>query len=110
MVLLVVTFIQTAVGVFTTWKKAEAQVMRFPRAKFKKFSTEAEAWQFVRTNCGARTVSSGNNQSSTRAEAATSLQLQPPPGQIARTIEVYADGSCKNNGRANAKGGIGICA
>lgn len=34
-------------GVFRTWRECQAQVTGFNGAKFKKFSTEAEAWAFV---------------------------------------------------------------
>lgn len=34
-------------GVFPTWGECELQVKGFPGAKFKKFGTEAEAWDFV---------------------------------------------------------------
>ncbi|XP_025138154.3 ribonuclease H1 isoform X1 [Bubalus bubalis] len=35
-------------GVFLTWDECRAQVDRFPAARFKKFTTEEEAWAFVR--------------------------------------------------------------
>ncbi|NXN93388.1 RNH1 Ribonuclease, partial [Rhinopomastus cyanomelas] len=36
-------------GVYRTWAECQEQVNKFPSASFKKFSTEKEAWTFVRS-------------------------------------------------------------
>ena len=36
------------IGVFKTWDEAKRQVHKYPNAKHEKFSTEEEAWAFVR--------------------------------------------------------------
>ncbi|XP_072490410.1 ribonuclease H1-like isoform X2 [Notamacropus eugenii] len=70
-------------GVFPTWSECQAQVNRFPAARFKKFATEEEAWAFVRNTASP----------------------DHPTGDAA---VVYTDGCCSSNGRRKARAGIGV--
>jgi ribonuclease HI len=67
------------VGVFTTWASCNESVKGYKNALYKKFDTKEEAEQFIRPD----------------------ILFNPD-------YYVYTDGSCINNGRVNAKAGIGI--
>ncbi|KAM9316098.1 ribonuclease H1 [Gastrophryne carolinensis] len=40
-------------GVYNTWDECKEQVDRFPAARYKKFASEEEAWNFVQDTAGA---------------------------------------------------------
>ncbi|XP_053315852.1 ribonuclease H1-like [Spea bombifrons] len=56
-------------GVYNTWDECKAQVDRFPLARYKKFATENEAWEFVRD------TQEGPSQS---AQDVSATQSSPP--------------------------------
>ena len=68
-------------GVFTEWEECKREIHKKP--KYKKFGTRAEAEAF--------------HANGPYATAATEYE-----------VVVYTDGACRGNGRAGAKGGIGI--
>jgi ribonuclease HI len=91
-------------GVFTEWATTQAQVDKFPGAKFKSFATRAEAVQAFETGAprptGRRPAS--EKRSAPRLEvhtASVGLQIycdgacEPNPGNAGSGIAVYRDGS-----------------
>ena len=68
-------------GIFGTWEECKKNVIGYKGAIFKKFKNKIDALNF----------------------------LDPPTNQPSTNeINVYTDGSCLNNGKLNAKAGIGI--
>ena len=78
-------------GIYTMWTACHGAVTNFPNAKYKKFKTLREAIDFLEENSPTETE--------ILAEAGTPL----PPDYY-----VYTDGACSNNGRPNAKAGLGV--
>ena len=77
------------VGIFTNWNDCKESVIGFKNAKYKKFDTREEAAAFI------------EDYGKPAAE----------PDQKERfdaDYYVYTDGSCINNGKPDAKAGIGI--
>jgi ribonuclease HI len=73
-------------GIYMKWSDCRDQIQRFKGAKYKKFDTKEEAEEFMKEN-------ENYNQ---------------PLDELKADLFVYTDGSCINNGRKNAMGGIGI--
>ncbi len=74
-------------GVYRTWKECSDQVTGYNGAKFKKFSTKADADAFVKYGD----------------------VIRPKEVVDENTVIIYTDGSCINgNGSINAKAGVGI--
>lgn len=72
-------------GVYTTWSKCESLVKGFPKARYKKFSTENEAWEFVHRR---DTTSSDRKKltetvASTSKSTADSVPIQPLQSDLA---------------------------
>ena len=63
-------------AVVTTWKECEDAVRGFPGAKFKKFSSEKEAWDWINEK---------------------SVEVAVSPEKTFETISVYSDGACSGN-------------
>lgn len=73
-------------GVYKTWRECFKEIHKFKGAKYKKFDTHAEAQQFIKLH--------NSNQK----------ELD----DFIPDYYVYTDGSCFNNGKQNAKAGIGV--
>ncbi len=100
----------TKTGVFDTWAECSAAVKGAASAVYRKFATREEAEQFVKDNKPAlfqgRSVSRTSRTS--RASRSTSRAPKIPKSPKKADLYVYTDGSCINNGRPDAKAGIGI--
>jgi len=75
-------------GIFLTWVETQTQIKGFKGAVYKKFPTEAEAQTFIDINQSTQTLNT---------DAAPTYDYY-----------VYTDGSCINNGKPNAKAGMGV--
>lgn len=82
-------------GIFSTWDACNHSVKGYKNAAYKKFATKTEAEDFIR-DCHDKPVMSNQMEYVNR-------QLNMNPDYF-----VYTDGSCINNGKHNAKAGIGI--
>ena len=71
------------VGIFLNWNECKESINHFSNAIFKKFDTEIEAKQFISQNRKDENIKNVD-------------------------YFVYTDGACQNNGKLNAKAGIGI--
>tara|TARA_Y100000389_G_scaffold204259_1_gene255907 strand:- start:1177 stop:1806 length:630 start_codon:yes stop_codon:yes gene_type:complete len=71
-------------GIYKNWEDCEKQVKYFPNACYKKFKTLIEAKDYI-YNIRASPIEREGN-----------------------CLYIYTDGSCSNNGRENAKAGIGV--
>ena len=80
-------------GIFLSWAECNSQIKGFSGALYKKFDTRIEAEDFI---TGPKPVV---EPKPTRTKAAA---------DTAYDYYVYTDGSCSNNGKANAQAGIGI--
>ncbi|XP_038628058.1 ribonuclease H1 [Tachyglossus aculeatus] len=120
-------------GVYLTWNECKEQVDRFPAARFKKFGTEEEAWEFVRGRAGPSDPSGQESNREREEEPAEkrkresasdedeppSKHVKPEPSPepllgrdkfiyMGESAVVYTDGCCSSNGRRRARAGIGI--
>ena len=79
-------------GIFTNWIECSQSVKGYKNAVHKKFDTKEEADIFIQSN-----------QSRKNKEEESFVNAEFIPDYY-----VYTDGSCSNNGKNNAKAGIGI--
>ena len=83
-------------GVYKDWNLAAEQIKDVKGPKYKKFSTRAEAEEFVRSG----------GKSSTTAEQPSAKK--PKKSQGDNFILVYTDGSSRGNGKKGALAGVGV--
>jgi ribonuclease HI len=69
------------IGIFTNWNECKLSIYNYKQAIYRKFDTESEAIDFIQ---------------------------QYSDNDFIPDYYVYTDGACYNNGKANAKAGIGI--
>ena len=81
-------------GIFNTWDECCENVKGYKNAKYKKFTKLDEAKEFVKF--GFIMPDDENHD------------LTKPEVYDENVINVYTDGSCINNGKSDAKAGIGI--
>ena len=101
----------------------EQQIKGFPKARFKKFSTEAEADAFVKygtANPTTAAIAAKNAASSTsqtiplgvdKTTYMTRKLGKQNAGDVVDESEweiVYTDGACQGNGKVGAIAGIGV--
>ncbi|XP_051832011.1 ribonuclease H1 isoform X1 [Antechinus flavipes] len=123
------------IGVFPTWSECQAQVNRFPAARFKKFATEDEAWAFVRNTSSPDHSAEQKKECNTqdhkmkpkKRPCESSDEEEEPCSKLAKqntdsvpslsknifsymgdAAIVYTDGCCSSNGRRKARAGIGV--
>lgn len=90
------------VGVFNSWTTCKKNVIGFKGAKFKKFDTEKEAFEFIDT-------ASRLNINLTKDAVVNIETVRKHSDEDNNDVEyVYTDGGCINNGKPNASAGIGI--
>ncbi|XP_064616282.1 ribonuclease H1-like [Liolophura sinensis] len=73
-------------GVYQTWAQCQEQVAKFTGAKFRKFSTEAEAWEFVNEDAG---MSSSNSYSQGSVLGSSDNGLQFKIQAIMSTMNLF---------------------
>ncbi|XP_074059358.1 ribonuclease H1-like [Macrotis lagotis] len=119
-------------GVFPTWSECQAQVNRFPVARFKKFATEDEAWAFVQDTSSPEPTTEQTKKCNTEdpkvkpnKRPCESSDEDEPCKKIAKqdsepllskdkfsymgdATVVYIDGCCSSNGKRKARAGIGV--
>ncbi|ESO05691.1 hypothetical protein HELRODRAFT_156844 [Helobdella robusta] len=97
-------------GLFSSWQtraECEKQVKGFPNAKYKKFPTEAEANAFLneaQTGSSKRPMQSDSQSNSKRIK----LDTKDVEMKSGDRVVVYTDGCCHNNGKCNARAGLGV--
>ncbi|KAK7058660.1 hypothetical protein VNI00_002296 [Paramarasmius palmivorus] len=102
-------------GIYLTWAECEAQVKGFANAKYKKFSTEEEAGEYLKTlhksenasssAAGKKRPSESANEGPSPKKAKLVLDQQP---EKEGDIVVYCDGASKGNGTDGAIAGLGV--
>lgn len=112
-------------GVYTDWDEVSELLKGSKGPKYKGFKTEAEAQDFVRANI--LSFKAGAKPTDVKVEAKAKVeahrkletkatvegtgkrppQKQPAASRTSPTI-VYSDGSCLNNGKPNARAGLGV--
>lgn len=115
----------TPVGIFTDWADAQEAITGVKGPKFKKFSTRAEAVEFVRTFGGAAGMealkASGEWDKKDDAlnieeeaddddliGAQLNVQTMPSGETSASVVTIYTDGSSRGNGKVGARAGLGV--
>lgn len=89
-------------GIYVTWKDCEKQVKGFKGAVFKKFENKQLAQDFMSDFMNHQT-----NLNRNTPEINNEITL-PSNFTYNKINYVYTDGSCVNNGKENAKAGMGI--
>ena len=84
-------------GIYTSWSQCFDAISKYSNAKYKKFASLEKAHEFI-TKYGNE-----NTQSKSETETINDSQIT-----MLCDYYVYTDGACSNNGRQNAKAGIGI--
>lgn len=84
------------IGVYTSWKDCQQNVLHYPNAKFKKFDTQEEADVFIETY---QQIEQPTKKKDT---------LKEKKSHVSETHYVYTDGACANNGKSNASAGAGV--
>jgi len=97
-------------GIFNTWNECSDSVKGYKNAKYKKFNTNEEAVDFIKTN----NKNTDDIIIIKKVTPITSFFNIITPNEKEDVIEfvpdyyVYTDGACSNNGRDNAIAGIGV--
>ena len=83
-------------GIFETWKECSSSIFKYKGAIYKKFESLQEAEQFISLY--------------KEISLQTNVKNEEKKSQHESIIDyyVYTDGACVNNGKVNAKAGIGI--
>ena len=84
-------------GIYHTWEECENEIKGFSGSKYKKFTNKKEADYYLKYGILLDEDKNYNNSSPNSSDT-----------KNLKTLYIYTDGSCINNGKVNAKGGIGI--
>ncbi|KAH7270569.1 ribonuclease H-like domain-containing protein, partial [Fusarium redolens] len=120
-------------GIYATWDEAQPQVIEVAGPKYKRFTTQEDAEQFIRENassetCRALGISRGQDSSQEYTGAAfepveTSTKrakAEPTPAPKAapraepsceesgNLLKIWTDGSSLANGQADSRAGLGV--
>lgn len=85
-------------GIYSTWDECQSQVKGFSGAKFKKFRTLKEAELFIDP--------SKNIEGNVTVKITQKTEIKS--ASVKGDYCVYTDGSCINNGKNNARAGLGV--
>lgn len=88
------------IGLYNNWTDCNKQVYKFSNAIYKKFNTKEESTTFITNN-------RVHVKSPIKLITNNRVHVKSPINAI-QAYYVYTDGSCHNNGKANAIAGIGI--
>ena len=83
-------------GIVSTWAECESYVKGYKGARFKKFTSERDADEYLRSHVGETTV--GHIDKEDLAVCTQDKEI----------LYVYTDGSCRFNGTSKAVCGIGL--
>lgn len=104
-------------GVFKDWKTCQEQIIKFPNAKFKKFTTMIDAEKFVKFGFASLTDSVKDKSEKIvgrKRKSKGTEEVQDNKKQRSEDVEeilpiVYTDGACSNNQQqGSARAGYGI--
>jgi ribonuclease HI len=94
------------IGVFLNWAECKESVLGYGGAIYKKFDTREKAEEFIETRgiieMKSPFTSPFTSQSTPQSTSQSTSQSTEPD------YYVYTDGACTNNGKVNARAGIGI--
>ena len=102
-------------GVYTDWDTASEQIKNVKGPKYKRFTTRAEAEEFVKSGgIGGKTVKKETKSSVVVTEpAAKKLKTHTQSSSNSVTLndkvlKVWTDGSSLGNGKHGARAGVGV--
>lgn len=111
-------------GIFNSWLQCKKQINAYSNAVYQGFDTESEAIEYFEKNKSPTdkietkkrkideiedsSSSSEDDKDSDYHEESGEDEEKKSKKKKIKKINVYTDGSCLNNGKENAKGGIGI--
>jgi len=93
-------------GIFSSWTKCNESIKGFPKAKYKKFTTIDQAEDFIK--CYQETIRQSPTKILFSPIRPNMVYWGGEGDSFVADYYVYTDGGCSNNGRENAKAGIGI--
>ncbi|XP_069462129.1 ribonuclease H1-like [Ambystoma mexicanum] len=98
-------------GVYHSWEDCSEQVNQYSNARYKKFYSSQEAWDFVsEAESSSAGTSYGYEGSYYEPSSSSSSEEEyyTPPVKYRKSAVVYTDGCCASNGRSGAHAGIGV--
>jgi len=95
----------TPPGIYRTWEDCKKAINGFTKAKFKKFNTELEAEDFIKSNSDSVPQQLQPQQTQQQTQKQTQQNINT---NDITDYYVYTDGSCSKNGSIRAKAGMGI--
>jgi len=108
------------IGIFDSWNECKNNTDSFKGAIFKKFNSKEDAEKFILDNTATEISNKPTIEyNNIKLEGTNAFDILMKPKLNKKIIEiedslfkpdyyVYTDGSCSNNGKADAKAGIGI--
>lgn len=102
-------------GIYKSWEECKKQIDFFSGAKYKKFSNRDEAEYYLKHGPSLNNIQKKNEDITNNSIKHTSIKKQSiislkhiKTDTQSQFIYIYTDGSCRNNGKKNATGGVGI--
>lgn len=87
-------------AVYESWTECELNVRGYPNAQYKKFTDKQDALKYVK--------SGKNKKINTNTSNLLNKQLVSDNYDFNLCVNIYTDGSCKNNGKSNSVAGCGV--
>ena len=95
-------------GIYLTWSECQSQITKFSEAIYKKFNNQQQAKYFLKYGKETpKSIPKNNKEINIDINSRKKFNT-PEKEQILNTLYIYTDGSCINNGKKNARGGIGV--
>lgn len=95
-------------GIYSTWAECQSQITKFSGAIYKKFTNQEQAEYFLKygqelANSYHQDLKKENLDINTKKKISTTKNIDTHS-----ILYIYTDGSCINNGKKNARGGVGV--
>jgi ribonuclease HI len=100
-------------GIFGSWDECKKRVDKYTGARYKKFKTRVDAQYYLDKGVTPNKSNAPGSRATSIVDFFGATPHPTSPGSPPINLEdeplhVYTDGSCHNNGRANAKAGYGV--
>ena len=92
-------------GVYDNWEDCKAQVDRYPGAEHRSFTTRQKADDWIVKKDIEDEQYYSRRKPSNDGESSSSSEDSPSSEEV---INVFTDGACSNNGKYNARAGLGV--
>lgn len=92
-------------GIYSTWSECQSQITKFSGAIYKKFTNQQQAEYFLKY--GQEMTDINLKKESPSISSIKKINTIKSKGGHS-ILYIYTDGSCINNGKKNALGGVGV--